>query len=97
MVTWAEKLDFESRDLWTLRVRSTDPMGSSVTSLIEVRLLDVNEGPSGILLSADFFLEHAPLNTVIGSLSARDPDLHDNHTFALVSNPNDVFSIDSKT
>lgn len=97
IVAWAEKLDFESRNIWTLRMRSTDPMGSSVTSVIEIRLLDVNENPSGILLSADSFLEHAPLNTTVASLSARDPDLHDNHTFMLVTNPNGVFSIEGKT
>lgn len=97
VVALAEKLDFESRDIWTLRVRSTDPLGSSVTSLIEIQLLDVNESPSGILLSAGSFLEHAPSHTVVGSLSARDPDLRDNHTFTLVSNPNGVFSIDGKT
>ena len=97
VVAWAEQLNFESRDLWTLKVSSTDPFSESVTSSIEIRLLDVNENPSGILLSADAFLEHAPLGTVVGSLSARDPDLHDNHTFALVSNPSGVFSVDGKT
>lgn len=97
VVAWAERLNFESRDLWTLKVRSTDPFGESVTSSVEIRLLDVNETPSGILLSADSFLEHAPLDTVVGSLSARDPDLHDNHTFALVSNPSGVFSVEGKT
>ena len=97
IVAWAEKLDFESRNIWTLRIRSTDPMGSSMTSVIEIRLLDVSENPSGILLSADSFLEHAPLNTSVASLSAQDPDLHDNHTFMLVTNPNGVFSIEDKT
>ena len=97
IVAWAEKLDFESRNLWTLRMRSTDPLGSSVTSVIQIRLLDVSENPTGILLSADSFLEHAPLNTTVASLSAQDPDLHDNHTFLLVINPNGVFSIEGKT
>lgn len=97
VVAWAERLNFESRDLWTLKVRSTDPFGESATSSVEIRLLDVNENPSSILLSADSFLEHAPLDTVVGSLSARDPDLHDNHTFALVSNPSGVFSVEGKT
>lgn len=97
VVSWAEQLNFESRDLWTLQVRSTDSFGKSVTSSVEIRLLDVNENPSGILLSADSFLEHAPLDTVVGSLSARDADLHDNHTFALVSNPNGVFSVEGET
>lgn len=97
VVVWAERLNFELRDLWTLKVRSTDPFGESVTSFVEIRLLDVNENPSGILLSAAAFLEHAPLGTVVGSLSARDPDLHDNHTFALVSNPSGVFSVEGKT
>ena len=97
VVAWAKRLSFESRDLWTLKVRSTDPFGESVTSSIEIRLLDVNENPSGILLSAAVFLEHAPLGTVVGSLSARDPDFHDNHTFALVSNPSGVFSVVGNT
>lgn len=97
IVAWAERLDFESRDIWTLRVRSIDPLGSSVTSLIEIRLLDVDENPTGILLSTDSFLENAPLNTTVGSLSARDPDLRDNHTFSLISNPYDFFWIDDNT
>ena len=97
MVAWAEQLNFESRDVWTLKVRSTDPFGKSVTSFVEIRLLDVNENPNGILLSAAAFLEHAPLGTVVGSLSARDPDLHDNHTFSLVSSPSGVFSVEGKT
>ena len=97
VVAWADELDYESRDLVTLKVSSTDPLGESVTSSIQIRLLDVNENPSGILLSADSFLEHASLGTVVGSLSARDPDLHDNHTFELLTNPNSVFSVEGKT
>ena len=96
VVAWADELDYESRDLVTLKVSSTDPLGESVTSSIQIRLLDVNENPSGILLSADSFLEHASLGTVVGSLSARDPDLHDNHTFELLTNPNSVFSVEGK-
>ena len=97
VVAWADELDYESRDLVTLKVSSTDPLGESVTSSIQIRLLDVNENPSGILLSADSFLEHASLGTVVGSLSARDPDLHENHTFELLTNPNSVFSVEGKT
>lgn len=97
VVAWTDELDYESRDLVTLKVSSTDPLGESVTSSIQIRLLDVNENPSGILLSADSFLEHASLGTVVGSLSARDPDLHDNHTFELLTNPNSVFSVEGKT
>ena len=97
VVAWADELDYESRDLVTLKVSSTDPLGESVTSSIQIRLLDVNENPSGILLSADSFLEHASLGTVVGSLSARDPDLHDNHTFELLTNPKSVFSVEGKT
>ena len=97
VVAWADELDYESRDLVTLKMSSTDPLGESVTSSIQIRLLDVNENPSGILLSADSFLEHASLGTVVGSLSARDPDLHDNHTFELLTNPNSVFSVEGKT
>ena len=96
VVAWADELDYESRDLVTLKVSSTDPLGESVTSSIQIRLLDVNENPSGILLSADSFLEHASLGTVVGSLSARDPDLHENHTFELLTNPNSVFSVEGK-
>ena len=97
VVAWAEKLDFESRDQWMLRVRSTDPLGSSVTSVIEIRVFDVNENPSGIVLSSASFLEHSPLNTVIGSLSALDPDLRDNHTFALIANPTGIFTVEGHT
>ena len=90
VVSCAYLLDFETRDSWFLVVKATDSQGASVTSQVAVRLRDVNERPQGIVLSGDSFMENAPIGTVVGSLSARDPDTHDNHTFVLSSIPGNI-------
>lgn len=96
VVNCAFLLDFEALESWILVVKATDSEGSSITSQITVRLLDVNERPSGISVSGDSLLENAPIGTVVGSLTAHDPDTYDNHTFILSSNPGDIFSLDGR-
>lgn len=93
VVSCAGLLDYESHNQIPLEIRSTDKAGATVTSRIVVRLSDVNERPTAILLSAATFTEHAQIGTVIGTLSARDPDRLGNHTFILRSNPGGSFQV----
>ncbi|MES2659050.1 MAG: putative Ig domain-containing protein [Verrucomicrobiota bacterium] len=41
--------------------------------------------PTGIILSPNVIVENAPIDTVVGLLSAVDPDVGDTHTFSLVA------------
>ena len=46
---------------------------------------DVNEAPTAVLLSNSSIAENSPANTVVGVLSALDPDLGDLATFTLTA------------
>jgi len=65
----------------------------SLTSVIEI-----NEPPTDILLSGTSIQESQPIGTVVGILSAVDPDEGDTHTFSFVEGEgddhNDSFTID---
>ncbi|MBW4679740.1 MAG: putative Ig domain-containing protein [Microcoleus vaginatus WJT46-NPBG5] len=50
--------------------------------------------PSDILLSSVAVNENSPAGTLIGSLSASDPDAEDTHTYALLDNAGGRFIID---
>ncbi len=54
-----------------------------VTARIEV--LEVNDAPENIVLSSGIVGENMPAGTVVGTLSAVDVDLGDQHSFTLVS------------
>lgn len=95
VVCHASVLDYESHGHRRLSIRSTDKAGATVTSVILVHLLDVNERPTAILLSADTFTEHAQIGTIVGTLSTCDPDRLGNHTFILTSNPGGIFLINN--
>ena len=94
VVNCAFLLDYEAVKSWVIVVKATDCEGSSLTSYVTVRLLDVNERPFGITLSGYSILENAQIGTVVSSLSALDPDKHDNHTFTLSSNPGGFFYLE---
>ena len=89
----ARALDYESRDHVRLTVRATDQGGATITSDLVVKLKDINERPTAILLSANTFTEHAPIGTVIGTLSARDADRLGNHSFTLRPGADGVFTV----
>ena len=77
--------DFETRRSASIRVRTTDALGQSFDKVLTVAITDVNESPTGILLSRASVPENAGVNAVVGTLAAVDPDAGDTFTFALVA------------
>jgi hypothetical protein len=70
-----------------------DRFGMSVTQSLTITVTNVNEPPTGIFLSNLVVREEAPIGTLVGVLSANDPDRGDQHTFSLVENPEKRFRI----
>jgi hypothetical protein len=79
--------NFEAEPIRSVRVRSTDAAGNAFEQAFVIRVGDVNERPRAMLLSGTQVAENVPLGTVVGSLTATDPDLGDRVTFTLVSGP----------
>jgi hypothetical protein len=52
-----------------------------------------NQPPTDVLLSSNTVLENSAANTVIGALSAVDPDAGNTHTFTLVNNAGGRFAL----
>ena len=59
-----------------------DPKDDVVAGCEEI---NQNDPPTAVTLTPSVVLEGAAVGTVVGSLSAADPDLNDEHTFALVA------------
>ncbi|MDZ4848086.1 MAG: cadherin domain-containing protein, partial [Pirellulaceae bacterium] len=63
--------------------RVTDNGGLTFDKPFTINVTNVNETPTNIALSNSTIAEGAPINTVIGNLSATDPDAADTFTFSL--------------
>lgn len=79
-------LNFEgSPNNWVLEVLVTDDSGLKDTSLVTIQLTNVNESPATLSLSAATIAENLSVGTLIGNLTATDPDASSTFTYALVS------------
>ncbi len=77
--------DFETKNSYSVTVRVTDQGSLTFDKLFAITVTNVNEGPTDIVLSADFIFENAGANAVVGTLSATDSDTGDTATFTLVA------------
>jgi len=77
--------DYETKNHYSIRVRSTDRGGLYFEKAFTITIGDVNEAPTSINLSHSSIAENLPVGSTVGTLSAVDPDLNDSHAFSLVS------------
>ena len=91
--------DYEAKNAYSIRVRDTDAGGLSYEKVLAISVSDVNEAPTAIRLSSQSVLESQPAGTLVGSLSATDPDLGDSLRYTLVSgegsDDNSSFTLDA--
>jgi subtilisin family serine protease/subtilisin-like proprotein convertase family protein len=78
-------LNFESRSSYQVAVQAFDRSGSGPTQTFAITVRDVNETPTNIALDASSINENRAAGTVVGQLSATDPDANEQFTFTLVS------------
>ena len=86
-------LDYEQAASHQITVRATDAGGLSYDKTFTIATANVNEAPTAVLLSNSSIAENSPANTVVGVLSALDPDLGDTATFTLTNDAGGLFAI----
>lgn len=91
-------LNYESVSSYTIKVRSVDSgsPSQSVNASFNIALNDVNDQPRDLKLSNYKVTENAPINTVVGNLSATDEDKGQKLNFSLVDDDSGRFALDSK-
>jgi ELWxxDGT repeat protein len=78
--------DFETKNNYTVRVRTTDQGGLFIEQDFVIKVTDLNEAPTAILLSNNTVNRLFGPNTVIGSFSSVDPDFPpQSFTYSLVN------------
>ena len=88
-------LDHETAPSRTLTVTVTDAGGLTDTATVTIGVTDVNEAPT--VADAGFNIaENAGTNTVVGSVTASDPDTGDTVSYAITGgNTDGAFAIDA--
>jgi gliding motility-associated-like protein len=85
--------DFETKSSYSVRVRTTDAGGLSFEQAITVTVINVNDAPTDLALSAVYIYENNAIGATIGELSSKDQDAGDKHTYTLVSGDVSSFKV----
>jgi uncharacterized delta-60 repeat protein len=89
--------DFETKNSYSVRVRTTDQGGLSFEKQLTIGVTDVNETSTNLTLSNSTVTENQVIGTVVGNLSSTDPDTGNTFTYSLVTGTgatdNSVFTI----
>ena len=90
--------DFETKNSYSVRVRTTDAGGLFTEKAFAIGVTNVNETPTDIALTNSSIAENQTSGSTIGTLSTTDPDAGDSFTYTLVtgtgSTDNASFTID---
>ena len=92
-----EVFDFETKNNYSVRIRTTDSEGLFFDKVITITVNDSNELPTDIGLTSSSINENVTVNTIVGVLSTTDVDSNNTHAYTLVSgigdSDNNVFTI----
>ena len=80
-----QSYDFETKSTYNVRVRVTDRVGGFIEAPFVINVLDTNENPNVLNLSANTIAENAPLGTPIGTLMGSDPDAGSVLSYSLIA------------
>ncbi|WP_020526507.1 cadherin domain-containing protein [Flexithrix dorotheae] len=95
----AQSFDFETQQLLSIRVKTEDGNGGFFEKVFAIRVKDIfeNISPEDIMLSKNEIVEEGETGSLIGSLTAKDGNPEDIHTFSFVggegSEDNEKFTI----
>ncbi|BAZ48519.1 YD repeat protein [Nostoc sp. NIES-4103] len=87
--------DYETKDSYSIRVKTTDQGGLSFESPLIITINDIkNENPpSDIQLSNNLVAENSPNLTIIGELSTTELDVGQTHTYTLLDDADGRFTL----
>ena len=81
----AASFNYETKNSYSIRVRTTDQGGLPYEEAFTINVTNVNEQPTDISLSNSMVAENEPVGAVVGTFSTTDPDSGDTFTYTLVS------------
>ncbi|KLU01377.1 other cellular organization [Rhodopirellula islandica] len=96
----ATTFDFDTQSSYSVRVKSTDSNGATITQALTITITDtsVNATPTAIAIDNSSIAEDTASGSTVGELSTTDADAGDTFTYALVSGDGDTdnaaFTID---
>jgi Ca2+-binding RTX toxin-like protein len=89
--------DYETKNSYSIRVKTTDQGGLSSEKQLTIGVSNVNETPTNLTLSNSTVAENQVIGTVVGNFSSTDPDTGNTFTYSLVTGTgatdNSLFSI----
>ncbi|MBD2268834.1 DUF4347 domain-containing protein, partial [Anabaena sp. FACHB-1391] len=77
--------DFETKNSYSIRVKTTDQDGLSFEKQLTIGVSNVNETPTNLTLSNNTVAENQIIGTVVGNLTTTDPDTENTFTYSLVT------------
>ncbi|MHC2302759.1 beta strand repeat-containing protein [Rhizobium mongolense] len=86
-------VDDDANNVYEVIVETSDGHGGVDSQTISVTVSNLNEAQTGIVLSGGVVNEFSNLGTVIGTLSASDPDTGDQQSFTLLDNAGGRFAL----
>lgn len=90
-------VDFETQNSYSIRIKATDAVNQIFEKAITIGVNDLNETPTGVMVSSQVIGENKAVGTVLASLSATDQDNAETFTYTLTGGlaDNSGFSIDA--
>jgi VCBS repeat-containing protein len=85
-----EEFDFESKDSYTIRVKTDDGNGGTFEKQLTISITNANDAPTDISLSNSSVDENQSSGMTVGTLSTTDPDSGETHTYSLVTGDGDT-------
>ena len=76
--------DFETKNLYVIEVQTRDNSGATYSRQLTVTVVDSNDAPTALAISADSVLEKSPVGSFVADLNTTDADATDNFTYTLV-------------
>lgn len=82
--------NYTVQNTYNVRIRTVDAAGLSLEKAFTFTVRNIDDAPTNMSLSASSINENVPANTVVGSLTAVDPDGGSGYTYSLVSGTGDT-------
>lgn len=98
-LTTAAVFSHAARPSYTVRVQADDGRGGTFARSLVITVRDTNAAPADVSLSGTTVNENEATGSLVGTLTASDPDPGDTHTFALTAGAGDAdnarFAVDA--
>jgi predicted extracellular nuclease len=85
-----ESANFELKNSYSIRVKTTDSDGLSIEKTLTIRVSNVNEAPQNINLIKNTIAENSRIGSTVGSFFTTDPDARDKFTYTLIAGEGDA-------